>query len=129
MQDEQGCKVQLTIFTTSLLHVEGNRRHTSICNYSLARDSAEQFSRGVPEKKRKMATRNVSVLGLFLFVCAASMDPGLAINGSHCTSLGYTSNLMCSSCRELKEFNLQPLEDECDECCQSDGNEDEKVFI
>ena len=64
---------------------------------------------------------------LLVFACAASVDPGLAIYGSHCTSLGYTSNLLCSSCRELKEFNLQPLEDECNECCQPDEFEDEKV--
>lgn len=36
--------------------------------------------------------------------------------------LGYTSNLMCSSCRELREFNLQGLEEECNGCCQPDGS-------
>lgn len=35
--------------------------------------------------------------------------------------MGYTSNLLCSSCRELREFNLQDLEAECDSCCQPDA--------
>lgn len=72
-----------------------------------------------------MATWKRPVLGFFLFVCAASVGPGVAIDSSHCMSLGYTSNLMCSSCRELKEFNLQPLEKECNECCQPDGSVDD----
>ena len=43
--------------------------------------------------------------------------------------LGYTSSLMCSSCRELREFNLKDLEEECTQCCQPDGvDTDDKVM-
>ena len=50
---------------------------------------------------------------------------------SSCVDLGYTSNLMCSSCRELREFNLQDLEGECNQCCQPDGSseEDNRVML
>lgn len=47
---------------------------------------------------------------------------------ANCMELGYTSNLMCSSCKELKDFNLKDLEEECSQCCQPDGvTTDEKV--
>ena len=43
--------------------------------------------------------------------------------------IGFSSNLLCSSCRELKEFNLEALEDDCEKCCQADGvNSDENVI-
>jgi len=42
-------------------------------------------------------------------------------NGSSCLDLGFSSNLLCSSCRELKEFNLEELEEECQGCCQVEG--------
>ncbi len=78
-------------------------------------------------KKKKMETSKGSIVGLLLF-CAA-FAPCIAIDGS-CMELGYTSNLMCSSCRELREFNLQSLESECNQCCQPDGtNMDDKVNI
>lgn len=60
-----------------------------------------------------------SFLGLLFLVCA-SFYPCMSVS-SHCVELGYSSNLMCSSCRELKEFNLQILEGECQQCCQEDG--------
>ena len=67
------------------------------------------------------------VLGLLL-VCAA-FAPCSAVD-SNCVELGYTSSLLCSSCRELREFNLQGLESECSQCCQPDGvNTDNKVFF
>ncbi len=69
-----------------------------------------------------------SVLGLFLLACVAVVSPTATIDGSHCMSMGYTSNLMCSSCRELKEFGLKDLETECSSCCQPDGAaDDDKV--
>ena len=76
--------------------------------------------------KQKMETYGRSIVGLFL-VCAA-FAPCVALDSSACMELGYTSGLMCSSCRELREFNLQSLEGECNQCCQPDGpNTDDKV--
>ena len=52
---------------------------------------------------------------------ALSSAPCLAADAGHCLSRGFTSNLMCSSCNELKQFDLETLEDECRSCCQEDG--------
>lgn len=41
-------------------------------------------------------------------------------NSASCTELGFSSSLLCSSCRELKQFGLEVLEDECKQCCQAD---------
>ncbi len=55
-------------------------------------------------------------------------DSTVAVNSS-CLEMGYSPSLMCSSCRELREFNLQELEEECDQCCHPDGVvTDEKVM-
>ena len=45
--------------------------------------------------------------------------PSLGISAS-CTELGFSSSLLCSSCRELKQFGLEVLESECKQCCQAD---------
>ena len=52
---------------------------------------------------------------------ALSSAPCLGTDASHCLSRGFTTNLMCSSCRELKQFDLDILEGECLGCCQEDG--------
>lgn len=44
-----------------------------------------------------------------------------------CRDLGFSVNLICSSCDELKPFNLtsEPsLEQNCRKCCQADGQEE-----
>lgn len=44
--------------------------------------------------------------------------------------LGFTSNLLCSSCQELRQFGLDVLEEDCKRCCQSEGvASDEKVSM
>ena len=53
-----------------------------------------------------------------------SVPPTLG-NGSSCLDLGFSSNLLCSSCRELKEFGLEALEEECQRCCQMEGTVDD----
>lgn len=53
-----------------------------------------------------------------------SVPPTLG-NGSSCLELGFSSNLLCSSCRELKEFGLEALEEECQGCCQMEGTADD----
>lgn len=52
---------------------------------------------------------------------ALSSTPCWGADVEHCRSRGFTSNLMCSSCRELKQFSLEALEEECLNCCQEDG--------
>ncbi|XP_063635985.1 selenoprotein F [Cydia splendana] len=54
----------------------------------------------------------------------------LAIQGSYaefstedCASLGFVkANLLCSSCDQLKDFNLEPLIEHCKECCHADDS-------
>ena len=50
-----------------------------------------------------------------------------------CRDLGFSVNLLCSSCDELKPFNLasEPsLEQNCRKCCHADGQEEvTKVWI
>ena len=43
-----------------------------------------------------------------------------------CQGLGFTtSDLLCSSCKELGPLGLEPLIDNCKKCCQHDGGSDE----
>jgi hypothetical protein len=52
---------------------------------------------------------------------------GEAIGGTDtCYDLGFSSNLLCSSCDDLKQFSLEKLQDSCRSCCQK---EDEKISI
>jgi hypothetical protein len=37
-----------------------------------------------------------------------------------CHQSGFSSALQCSSCRELEQFNLQPLVESCNQCCHPD---------
>ena len=62
-------------------------------------------------------------------VLLLSTTPSLA-NPTSCTELGFSSSLLCSSCRELKQFGLEVLEDECKQCCQADQGaaSEEKVI-
>ena len=57
-----------------------------------------------------------------------SATPSSLAGEPSCFELGFTPNLLCSSCRELKRFSLQPLEEECHKCCQAVGEIDEKVL-
>lgn len=48
-----------------------------------------------------------------------------------CRAIGFTSNLMCSSCDELDRYNLSKLKKGCQSCCQEDAKEevDVEVFV
>ena len=66
------------------------------------------------------------ISGVLLVVCL-SLTPCVG-DGGNCLELGFSSNLLCSSCRELKEFSLGPLEADCKRCCQAEGvASDDKV--
>ena len=80
-----------------------------------------------PHKFLKMADwRDSWISGVLLVVCL-SLTPCVGDGGS-CLELGFSSNLLCSSCRELKEFSLGVLEADCKSCCQAEGvASDDKV--
>lgn len=46
-----------------------------------------------------------------------------------CRDIGFTSNLLCSSCDELPQFNLDFLVGGCQDCCQADQNEKASVKV
>ena len=76
----------------------------------------------------KMASGIHLIPGALLVICLACV-PCIATNNS-CVDLGFSSNLLCSSCRELREFKLEELEADCSKCCQADGEEsDQKVTL
>ena len=54
-------------------------------------------------------------------ILTLSSAPSLGADANHCLSRGFTANLMCSSCNELKQFGLEILEGECRSCCEEDG--------
>jgi len=58
--------------------------------------------------------------GILLIWCkeADGSDVGLEF----CQRNGFSSNLLCSSCRELEQFSLQPLIEPCNQCCQQDAD-------
>eukprot|EP00118_Oscarella_pearsei_P000263 m.4564 g.4564 ORF g.4564 m.4564 type:complete len:87 (+) comp10952_c0_seq1:258-518(+) len=66
--------------------------------------------------------RSRSRMGLWstltpLLLALAGLAAG---DGESCRDLGFSSNLMCSACNELKEFSLEFLEEDCRKCCQKD---------
>lgn len=70
--------------------------------------------------------RDSWISGVLLVVCLSLTPCGG--DGGSCLELGFSSNLLCSSCRELKEFSLGPLEADCKMCCQAEGvASDDKV--
>ena len=40
-----------------------------------------------------------------------------------CSEVGYSSNLLCGSCDDLKQFKLSSLEDACRNCCETGKDE------
>ena len=46
-----------------------------------------------------------------------------------CRGMGFTNNLMCSSCDELDKFNLHKLKDGCIGCCQQDSSNDAETEV
>lgn len=46
-----------------------------------------------------------------------------------CRAIGFTSNLMCSSCDELDRYNLSKLKKGCQSCCQEDAKEEVDVEV
>ena len=45
------------------------------------------------------------------------------LTAEECRSLGFTPNLICSTCDELPQFKLETLLENCNGCCQAEQNE------
>lgn len=46
---------------------------------------------------------------------------GAQLSSEACRELGFSSNLLCSSCNLLGQFNLNQLDPFCRECCQEEA--------
>ncbi|TRZ24578.1 hypothetical protein HGM15179_002525 [Zosterops borbonicus] len=46
---------------------------------------------------------------------------GAQLSSEACRELGFSSNLLCSSCNLLGQFNLKQLDPFCRECCQEEA--------
>lgn len=58
--------------------------------------------------------------GYLLLGCLAILFcPAVSQDGS-CRDLGFSSNLLCSSCDELAGLSMKFLEDDCRRCCQEE---------
>jgi len=65
---------------------------------------------------------DVFLLQLVVLLQAVFHSLSDIVNASaeECRSLGYTSSLLCSSCKELQQFHLERLIDSCERCCSKD---------
>ena len=48
-------------------------------------------------------------------------------NEPSCRDLGFSSNLLCSSCDDLAQFSIGFLEKDCRRCCQQEKADEEQV--
>ena len=64
---------------------------------------------------------------LALIACLASyIQLALSkLSPEECRKLGFSSNLLCGSCIDLKQFKLDMLVDNCFNCCEKDQTENE----
>uniref|UniRef100_A0A665UCD5 Selenoprotein F n=1 Tax=Echeneis naucrates TaxID=173247 RepID=A0A665UCD5_ECHNA len=46
---------------------------------------------------------------------------GADLSSEACRELGFSSNLLCSSCDLLGEFSLSKLQPDCRQCCQQEA--------
>ncbi|NWR05955.1 SEP15 protein, partial [Leptocoma aspasia] len=46
---------------------------------------------------------------------------GAQLSSEACRELGFSSNLLCSSCNLLGQFNLNQLDPFCRDCCQEEA--------
>lgn len=71
-------------------------------------------------------------LGLRLLLATAFQAVsalGAEFSSEACRELGFSSNLLCSSCDLLGQFNLLPLDPVCRGCCQEEAQfETKKLY-
>ncbi|KAB0390747.1 hypothetical protein E2I00_001983 [Balaenoptera physalus] len=54
---------------------------------------------------------------------------GAEFSSESCRELGFSSNLLCSSCDLLGQFNLLQLDPDCRGCCQEEAQFETKKII
>uniref|UniRef100_A0A9L0K4X1 Selenoprotein F n=1 Tax=Equus asinus TaxID=9793 RepID=A0A9L0K4X1_EQUAS len=54
---------------------------------------------------------------------------GAEFSSEACRELGFSSNLLCSSCDLLGQFNLLPLDPDCRGCCQEEAQFETKKVV
>ena len=68
---------------------------------------------------RKELLALLAFLASYLTVVIGKLSP------QECRQLGFSSNLLCGSCNDLKQFKLDILVDNCRSCCEKDKAENE----
>ncbi|TKC45454.1 hypothetical protein EI555_021651 [Monodon monoceros] len=54
---------------------------------------------------------------------------GAEFSSESCRELGFSSNLLCSSCDLLGQFNLLQLDPDCRGCCQEEAQFETKKVL
>ena len=61
----------------------------------------------------------IAFLASYISVAIGKLSP------EECRKLGFSSNLLCGSCNDLKQFKLDILVENCRSCCEKDQAENE----
>ncbi|KAA3681399.1 uncharacterized protein DEA37_0002533 [Paragonimus westermani] len=56
----------------------------------------------------------------FFVCCYLTCWDAYGADRSSCNLAGFTSQLKCGSCNELKRFKLDKIEKDCLECCEAE---------
>ena len=63
---------------------------------------------------------------LFSFIFTCLIDSGWGkLSAEKCSEFGFSSSLLCGTCDDLKQFNLQSLEEGCRNCCEAAKDDNE----
>ncbi|KAL8178360.1 UNVERIFIED_CONTAM: hypothetical protein K2H54_043453 [Gekko kuhli] len=65
----------------------------------------------------------------FLATLQAVSVYGTELSSEACRELGFSSNLLCSSCDLLSQFGLSELDPFCRKCCQEEAQPEAKKRI
>uniref|UniRef100_A0A8C8GKC9 Selenoprotein F n=1 Tax=Oncorhynchus tshawytscha TaxID=74940 RepID=A0A8C8GKC9_ONCTS len=60
------------------------------------------------------------VAAMLLLCCCQLSAYGANLSSESCRELGFSSNLLCSSCDLLGEFSLSSIQPVCKQCCQQE---------
>ncbi|CAH2311470.1 Hypothetical predicted protein [Pelobates cultripes] len=66
-----------------------------------------------------MAVREMLVW--FVAVLQAISTYGAELSSEACRDVGFSSNLLCSSCDLLSQFSLNEISSSCRQCCQEEA--------